>query len=152
MEAVAEREAITRTPTPLLLRKAAVLGAGTMGSRIAAHLANAGVSVVLLDLPSADGARNAVLDEGQAVARLSFEVERARDRPRVERVLDERDRPGDLLADLPADELQRGRPPRKRREVVVQQHCQGSGGEAAVHGPEHRAVHIARSVDVLPHG
>ncbi len=32
------------------LRKAAVLGAGTMGSRIAAHLANAGVAVVLLDI------------------------------------------------------------------------------------------------------
>jgi 3-hydroxyacyl-CoA dehydrogenase len=61
MEAVAEREAITRTP--LLLGKAAVLGAGTMGSRIAAHLANAGVSVVLLDLPSADGARNTVADK-----------------------------------------------------------------------------------------
>ena len=28
---------------PLLVRRAAVLGAGTMGSRIAAHLANAGI-------------------------------------------------------------------------------------------------------------
>jgi 3-hydroxyacyl-CoA dehydrogenase len=32
-----------------LLRRAAVLGAGAMGSRIAAHLANAGLPVVLLD-------------------------------------------------------------------------------------------------------
>ncbi len=32
------------------IRKAAVLGAGTMGSRIAAHLANAGLPVVLLDI------------------------------------------------------------------------------------------------------
>src|SRR5262245_10825095 len=32
------------------LRRAAVLGAGTMGSRIAAHLANAGYPVDLLDL------------------------------------------------------------------------------------------------------
>jgi 3-hydroxyacyl-CoA dehydrogenase len=69
MEAVAQREAATnqaatiRTGTPLLLRKAAVLGAGTMGSRIAAHLANAGLSVLLLDLPGADGARNAVADK-----------------------------------------------------------------------------------------
>ncbi len=31
------------------IRKVAVLGAGTMGSRIAAHIANAGVPVVLLD-------------------------------------------------------------------------------------------------------
>ncbi len=34
----------------LLVRRAAVLGAGTMGSRIAAHLANAGIPVLLLDL------------------------------------------------------------------------------------------------------
>ena len=32
------------------IRKVAVLGAGTMGSRIAAHLANAGLPVVLLDI------------------------------------------------------------------------------------------------------
>ncbi|QHS51314.1 3-hydroxyacyl-CoA dehydrogenase/enoyl-CoA hydratase family protein [Edaphobacter sp. 12200R-103] len=32
-----------------MIRKAAVLGAGTMGSRIAAHLANAGLPVILLD-------------------------------------------------------------------------------------------------------
>ena len=36
---------------PLLIRRAAVLGAGTMGSRIAAHLANAGIPTLLLDLP-----------------------------------------------------------------------------------------------------
>ena len=40
---------------PLLVRRAAVLGAGTMGSRIAAHLANAGIPVLLLDLPSKPG-------------------------------------------------------------------------------------------------
>jgi 3-hydroxyacyl-CoA dehydrogenase len=35
----------------LLVRRAGVLGAGTMGARIAAHLANAGIPVLLLDLP-----------------------------------------------------------------------------------------------------
>ena len=39
----------------MLIRKAAVLGAGTMGSRIAAHLANAGLPVVLLDIPAEGG-------------------------------------------------------------------------------------------------
>src|ERR1700758_683445 len=64
MEAVAERERTTGTSAaPPLLRKAAVLGAGTMGSRIAAHLANAGVSVLLLDLPGTEGARNSVADK-----------------------------------------------------------------------------------------
>src|ERR1022692_3626106 len=44
---------------PFLVRRAAVLGAGTMGSRIAAHLANAGIPVLLLDMvPAGDGARN----------------------------------------------------------------------------------------------
>lgn len=45
------------------IRKAAVLGAGTMGSRIAAHLANAGVETLLLDLPAegdSPAARNAI--------------------------------------------------------------------------------------------
>src|SRR3984957_6646253 len=42
---------------PLLIRRAAVLGAGTMGSRIAAHLANAGIPTLLLDLaPKAETA------------------------------------------------------------------------------------------------
>ncbi len=43
-----------------LVRKAAVLGAGTMGSRIAAHLANAGVAVVLLDVAPTTVATKAI--------------------------------------------------------------------------------------------
>src|ERR1700761_3662214 len=63
MEAVAERNVTTKHSAPPLLRKAAVLGAGTMGSRIAAHLANAGLSVLLLDLAASGGARNAIADK-----------------------------------------------------------------------------------------
>ena len=33
------------------IRKVAVLGAGTMGSQIAAHLANASIPSLLLDMP-----------------------------------------------------------------------------------------------------
>src|SRR5437763_5865107 len=36
------------------VKKAAVLGAGTMGAQIAAHLANAGVPTVLLDIVPKD--------------------------------------------------------------------------------------------------
>ena len=44
---------------PFLVRRAAVLGAGTMGSRIAAHLANAGIPTLLLDMvPAGEGKRN----------------------------------------------------------------------------------------------
>ena len=32
------------------IKKAAVLGAGTMGAQIAAHLANAGIDTLLLDI------------------------------------------------------------------------------------------------------
>jgi 3-hydroxyacyl-CoA dehydrogenase len=39
-----------RQADPTLIRRIAVLGAGTMGSRIAAHIANSGVPVVLLDM------------------------------------------------------------------------------------------------------
>ncbi|MCU1324148.1 MAG: 3-hydroxyacyl-CoA dehydrogenase NAD-binding protein [Acidobacteriaceae bacterium] len=37
-------------PSSRQIRKVAVLGAGTMGSRIAAHVANAGLPVILLDI------------------------------------------------------------------------------------------------------
>ena len=40
-------------PEQRLIRRVAVLGAGTMGSRIAAHIANAGLPVLLLDMGSA---------------------------------------------------------------------------------------------------
>ncbi|MEO0534306.1 MAG: 3-hydroxyacyl-CoA dehydrogenase NAD-binding domain-containing protein [Cyanobacteria bacterium P01_A01_bin.123] len=40
-------------------KTAAVLGAGIMGSQIAAHLANAGLTVHLLDLPATGGDKNA---------------------------------------------------------------------------------------------
>lgn len=54
--------------------KVTVLGAGTMGARIAAHLANAGVSSFLLDMvpPDADGeARNQIAKAGLEAARKS---------------------------------------------------------------------------------
>ncbi|MGE5768999.1 MAG: 3-hydroxyacyl-CoA dehydrogenase/enoyl-CoA hydratase family protein [Betaproteobacteria bacterium] len=45
----------------LIVRKAAVLGAGVMGAQIAAHLANANVPVVLFDLPAKEGDKNGVV-------------------------------------------------------------------------------------------
>lgn len=45
----------------LIVRKAAVLGAGVMGAQIAAHLANANVSVILFDLPAKEGPANGVV-------------------------------------------------------------------------------------------
>ncbi|WP_036484663.1 3-hydroxyacyl-CoA dehydrogenase/enoyl-CoA hydratase family protein [Myxosarcina sp. GI1] len=43
-------------------RTAAVLGAGVMGSQIAAHLANAGLTVHLLDIPAAEDNKNAIVE------------------------------------------------------------------------------------------
>ena len=51
------------------IKKAAVVGAGTMGSGIASHLANAGVPVVMLDVATqGDGSRNRLSE--RAVERL----------------------------------------------------------------------------------
>ena len=47
-------------PTPLRIRKAAVLGAGVMGAQIAAHLANANIEVLLFDLAAKDGPKNGI--------------------------------------------------------------------------------------------
>ena len=50
------------------IHKAVVIGSGTMGAAIAAHLANAGVSVTLLDIVAEDAidkaARNKIVNEG----------------------------------------------------------------------------------------
>ena len=56
------------------IHKVAVLGAGTMGARIAAHFANAGVPSYLLDIvpPDADGAaRNKIAAAGLEAAKKS---------------------------------------------------------------------------------
>ena len=45
----------------LLIRRAAVLGAGVMGAQIAAHLTNAGVDTVLFDLAAKDGDANGIV-------------------------------------------------------------------------------------------
>jgi 3-hydroxyacyl-CoA dehydrogenase len=42
------------------IKKAAVIGAGVMGAQIAAHIANAGVPVVLLDIVPKEGDRTAI--------------------------------------------------------------------------------------------
>ena len=50
----------------LVVKKAAVLGAGVMGAQIAAHLANANVPVVLFDLPAKAGDKNAIVNKALA--------------------------------------------------------------------------------------
>ncbi|ADV27239.1 3-hydroxyacyl-CoA dehydrogenase NAD-binding protein [Pseudoxanthomonas suwonensis 11-1] len=45
----------------LLVRRAAVLGAGVMGAQIAAHLTNAGVDTVLFDLPAKEGPADGIV-------------------------------------------------------------------------------------------
>ncbi|MBJ6977904.1 3-hydroxyacyl-CoA dehydrogenase/enoyl-CoA hydratase family protein [Luteimonas sp. MC1895] len=55
-------------PEKLLVRRAAVLGAGVMGAQIAAHLTNAGVETVLFDLPAKEGDPNGIVN--RAIASL----------------------------------------------------------------------------------
>ena len=81
---------------PMLIRRAAVLGAGTMGSRIAAHLANAGIPALLLDLPARPGSLERPLAEA-ALANLAKSRPAAFFEPSLARLI----RPGDFDEDLP---------------------------------------------------
>src|SRR5688500_15395649 len=56
-------------PQKLLVRRAAVLGAGVMGAQIAAHLTNAGVDTILFDLAAKEGDPNGIVLK--AIANLS---------------------------------------------------------------------------------
>src|SRR5258707_12086338 len=72
----------------ITVKKAAVLGAGTMGAQIAAHLANAGIPTLLLDIVPGDetkatGSKTGALPDGRAsatsqdrnrIARAGFEA------------------------------------------------------------------------------
>ena len=53
----------------ITVKKAAVLGAGTMGAQIAAHLANAGIPTLLLDIVPKDESA-----DRKAIARAGFEA------------------------------------------------------------------------------
>jgi 3-hydroxyacyl-CoA dehydrogenase len=53
----------------MTIKKAAVIGAGTMGSGIAAHIANAGIPVILLDIVKPDAPDRSAVAKG-AVERL----------------------------------------------------------------------------------
>ena len=60
------------TPERLLVRKAAVLGAGVMGAQIAAHLANANVPVMLFELAAEGPDKNANVKKAiDGLAKLS---------------------------------------------------------------------------------
>jgi 3-hydroxyacyl-CoA dehydrogenase len=56
------------------IEKAVVLGAGTMGSRIAAHFANAGLPCILLDMVPPNLPANAPLGERNKIARAGLDA------------------------------------------------------------------------------
>ena len=60
------------------IRKVAVLGAGTMGSRIAAHIANVGLPVVLLDIVPPGTAMDAPKAERNKFALVALDGLRSR--------------------------------------------------------------------------
>ena len=47
------------------IKKVVVIGSGTMGSGISAQIANAGIPVTLLDLPSTEGNRNKIVENAK---------------------------------------------------------------------------------------
>jgi 3-hydroxyacyl-CoA dehydrogenase len=46
------------------IHRAVVIGSGTMGAAIAAHLANIGIPVTLLDIPAKEGDKNKIVKDG----------------------------------------------------------------------------------------
>jgi 3-hydroxyacyl-CoA dehydrogenase len=82
---------------PLEVRRAAVLGSGAMGLRIAAHLANAGVPVLLLDLPAEGNTPAAAqLPAAMALASLAKMKPAALLAPGLARLIE----PGSFASDL----------------------------------------------------
>ena len=68
--AAADDSEMSVRPSQMTIGKAAVLGAGTMGAGIAAHLANAGIPTLLLDIaPKEEGAA-----DKNAIVRSLFEA------------------------------------------------------------------------------
>src|SRR5512132_3078967 len=68
-----------RDVSNMRVKKAAVLGAGTMGAQIAAHLANAGIPTLLLDIPPQDASSEAEtrplgVQDHNAIARAGYEA------------------------------------------------------------------------------
>jgi len=62
------------TPTKRIIKKAAVLGAGIMGARIACHFANIGLDVVLLDMAPRE------LNDAEKAAGLSLDHPKVKNR------------------------------------------------------------------------
>ncbi len=69
---------LPKHPVRRQIRKVAVLGAGTMGSRIAAHIANAGIPVVLLDMAPPDAAAGDMAARNRIVAGALEALKKAR--------------------------------------------------------------------------
>src|SRR5262250_2535104 len=85
------------------IEKAVVLGAGTMGSRIAAHLANAGLPCLLLDIVPADLPAGAPAAERNRIVRAGFEAaKKARPAAFFHPSFADRISLGNLEDDLPA--------------------------------------------------
>ena len=95
--AIATSSALRLDAEPLLVRRAAVLGAGTMGSRIAAHLANAGIPVLLLDLVPKGGSADPSLAQA-AISALAKTKPAALFEPSLARLITA----GNFDDDLPA--------------------------------------------------
>src|SRR6185295_17212594 len=90
-----------------------------------------------------DAASDAALEERHALARLAFEVEGPRHALRVERILHQRDRAGDLLADLATNEGP-ALLDRETGEVAAQEADHVANAVGLEHHLVRPRVHVAR--------
>ncbi len=80
---------------PVQINRVAVLGAGVMGAQIAAHLLNAGLSVILFDLASKEG------DKNQFVKQSIEKVSKIKPNPHADRYAPQLIRAANYEEDLP---------------------------------------------------
>jgi 3-hydroxyacyl-CoA dehydrogenase len=109
------------------IRKVAVLGAGTMGAAIAAHCANAGLEVDLLDIAPDDDDNDAVVEAGfermKNARPAALMADDVADRIRTGNFQDDFDRVGeaDWIVEAIIEELEPKRELMQRVEVTAKQ-------------------------------
>jgi len=111
------------------IRKVAVLGAGTMGAAIAAHCANSGLEVDLLDIAPDDDDKNAVVEAGfdrmKNARPAALMAENVADRIRIGNFEEHFGRVGeaDWIVEAIIEKLEPKRELMQRVEDTVQEHA-----------------------------
>lgn len=137
------------TPTdaaarPLPFRTAGVVGAGVMGAQIAGHLANVGLTVELLDMPSEDGPKSGLVeslfDRASKLKPPPFFTPDVADRIRLGNFEEHWDRLADVdwVVEVVLENMEVKRDVAKRLDATVSEHAVISTNTSGL--PIHRII------------